>query len=409
MGPINDEDVLSVGSNKSLALTQPPWDESHEKVLIEWADKAQCFRWLHGKCYTKYRISAMWFTIPVIVMSTLTGTANFAQDRFPNSIQFIAVMGIGAINIFAGILTTISQYLKVNELMEGHRVANLSWDKFVRDIKMELAKDPRDTEDFPSQREPPITCLTRFKETFDRLMEVSPIIDEEVIKEFMYTFDEDKLRIVEQLKKRKQRILYHPKSGVPPICRPAVKLFKCYDCFNDPQPDNDIESQIDTDGNEKGINVVDLGKELINKTGNQVIRPDICGEMTSVALDRHPWKALEEQYSMKNASKGTLTNAQNLAKEEIERTKIKMQEDAEHIKKIEHQKEIEFQKIKHEEEEKHNLIIKHQKDQVKNRITNFVLKYKEKFHILPLVDDVIDELSDIDENEIRGHELYNKK
>jgi hypothetical protein len=112
---------------------------------------------------------------------------------------------------------------------------------------------------------------------------------------------------------------------------------------------------------------------------------------------------------MKNASKGTLTKAQNLAKEEIERTKIKMQEDAEHIKKIEHQKEIEFQKIKHEEEEKHNLIIKHQKDQVKNRITNFVLKYKEKFHILPLVDDVIDELSDIDENEIRGHELYNKK
>lgn len=408
MGPINDEDALSIGTNKSLAITQPPWDESHEKVLIEWADKAQCFRWLHGKCYAKYRISAMWFTIPVIVMSTLTGTANFAQDRFPGNIQFIAVMGIGAINIFAGILTTISQYLKVNELMEGHRVANLSWDKFVRDIKMELAKDPRDNEEFPSQREPPITCLTRFKETFDRLMEVSPIIDEDVIKQFMYTFDEDKIKIFEKLKKRKQRILYHPKSGVPPICRPAVKFFKCYDCFNDPQPDNDIESQVDSVGNEKGINVADIGKELISKSTDQVIRPDICGEMTSVALDRHPWKKLEEEYSMKDASKGTLTKAQNIAKEEIERTRVKMQEDASNAKRLEQEKETEIQKIKEQEEEKQNLIIKEEKEQIKNRITNFVVKFKEKFHILPLIDDIIEELSDIDEDEIKNHELYNK-
>ena len=26
-----------------------------------------------------------WFTIPVIIMSTLTGTANFAQDKFPDN------------------------------------------------------------------------------------------------------------------------------------------------------------------------------------------------------------------------------------------------------------------------------------------------------------------------------------
>ena len=36
------------------ASNEPDWDESHEKVLVEWADKAQCFRWLHGKSYNNY-------------------------------------------------------------------------------------------------------------------------------------------------------------------------------------------------------------------------------------------------------------------------------------------------------------------------------------------------------------------
>ena len=61
----------------------------------------------------------MWFTIPVIIMST-TGTANFAQERLPEDYRSYAAMGIGAVNIFAGILTTIAQFLKIGELNEAH-------------------------------------------------------------------------------------------------------------------------------------------------------------------------------------------------------------------------------------------------------------------------------------------------
>ena len=39
-----------------------------------------------------------------------------------------------------GILTTIQQYLKISELNEAHRVAGISWDKFARNIRIELAK-----------------------------------------------------------------------------------------------------------------------------------------------------------------------------------------------------------------------------------------------------------------------------
>ncbi len=66
------------------------------------------------------------FTIPVIIISTVTGTANFAQEHFPDHRATMAMI-IGGFNIMAAIITTISQFLKIAEVNESHRVATLSW------------------------------------------------------------------------------------------------------------------------------------------------------------------------------------------------------------------------------------------------------------------------------------------
>ena len=160
-----------------------PWTEAHENILVEWADKALCYRWLHTKSHAQYSHANTMFTIPVIIMSTVTGTANFAQDKFPENIKGYATMGIGAINIFAGILTTVAQFLKISELNEAHRVAGIAWDKFYHNIKVELAKTP-------SERIPVIQMLKISKEEFDRLMETSPAIPEQVTALFDKTFTE---------------------------------------------------------------------------------------------------------------------------------------------------------------------------------------------------------------------------
>lgn len=157
------------------------WKSEHEIILVEWADKAMCYRWLHGKSHQAYSKTNAWYTIPVIIMSTLTGTANFAQDRFSDEIKPYAQMAIGAVNIFAGILTTIAQFLKVGELNEAHRVSSISWDKFYRNIKVELAKSR-------TERTPVSHMLKMCKEEFDRLMETSPTINENIITLFNKTF-----------------------------------------------------------------------------------------------------------------------------------------------------------------------------------------------------------------------------
>ena len=78
-----------------------------EKLLKDWADKAQCYKWMHLKAHEKYRAKNAWFTIPVIIISTLTGTANFAQDRFGAGYKQYMIMTIGGFNILAGIITSL--------------------------------------------------------------------------------------------------------------------------------------------------------------------------------------------------------------------------------------------------------------------------------------------------------------
>jgi hypothetical protein len=163
------------------------WSIQHEKILVEWADKAICYRWLHSTSHNSFASKARWFTIPVIIMSTLTGTANFAQERVPEQYVPYYTIAVGTTNIIAGIITTIQQFLKINELNESHRVASISWDKFYRNIKLELAKSR-------NERMNAYQMLKISKEEFDRLMETSPSINPKIIEKFYQTFSGGKIK-----------------------------------------------------------------------------------------------------------------------------------------------------------------------------------------------------------------------
>ena len=167
----------NIDSNESIKKNQPyvEWSEDHENILVDWADKALCYKWLHNKAHVAYSTKNTWFTIPVIIMSTLTGTANFAQDRIPPEYLNAATMGIGAVNLIAGILTTIQQFLKITELNESHRVSSIAWGKFYRNVKIEISKSP-------IERTPVVQLLKHAKEEFDRLVETSPTQTKKLVK-----------------------------------------------------------------------------------------------------------------------------------------------------------------------------------------------------------------------------------
>lgn len=174
------------------------WSPENELIMVEWCDVAQCYKWLNSRSHAKYSYLHAWFTIPAIIFSTISGTASFAQDSLPESIKLYAPSVIGSINITIGILTTIQQYLKISELNEAHRVSSISWDKFARNIRIELSKKP-------SERSEAGAFIKQCRSEFDRLMETSPDINEKVINEFKYKFSgvegSEARKRYEQLKK----------------------------------------------------------------------------------------------------------------------------------------------------------------------------------------------------------------
>jgi hypothetical protein len=172
-----------------------PWEQHHENIFIDWADKASCYKWLHTKSNIKYSKKRNMYTIPVIVLSTLTGTANFALERVPLEYRSECSIIIGSVNILAGIITTVSQFFKINELSEAHNISSISWDKFHRSIRIELIKSPEERIDVTYFMK---TC----RDEFDRLMETCPAIDNDIINEFKFklTTGGDKTEMSRKLK-----------------------------------------------------------------------------------------------------------------------------------------------------------------------------------------------------------------
>lgn len=157
------------------------WKPEEEKIIKEWSDKALCYQWLHSRCREIYQKKNAWYTIPVIIISTLTGTANFAQDRFPEDMKEYFVMGIGSLSIIAGIITTINQFLQISELNEGYRAAAISWNKLHNNLKTLITRHPLDRID-------PTQALKLYKDDYDHLCEISPPITKKVLKEFNAKF-----------------------------------------------------------------------------------------------------------------------------------------------------------------------------------------------------------------------------
>lgn len=171
---------------------QNGWSKEQERLMADWSDIASCYRWLHDKSEKIFHNKTLWVNLPVIILSTLGGTANFGiQSLFENdeNAKKYASFGIGGISLLAGMLTTVGNYLRYAQLEESHRVASIAWGKFQRLIAVELALNPNDRMDS-------LDFLKICRAELDRLIEQSPPIPKEAISMF-----EDRFGSIKDLKK----------------------------------------------------------------------------------------------------------------------------------------------------------------------------------------------------------------
>lgn len=156
------------------------WSSQLEKVVADEGEKCLSYGWLHDKSAKKYNRLDVFINIPVIVLSTITGSASIgSQSLFSGS--SIAPVIIGLVSLFVGVLNTLGSYFVWAKRSENHRLSSIAYNKHHNFIRIELSL-PR------PQRLRPEEMLKIIKEGLDRLNETAPEIPNDVIKQYKLLF-----------------------------------------------------------------------------------------------------------------------------------------------------------------------------------------------------------------------------
>jgi hypothetical protein len=157
------------------------WNRNVERLLSTWCDLAMCHKWMHEKSYRKYKTLNYYYSIPIIILTTLTGTVSVGMGTlFPNNQQTAQIV-VGGVNIITGIVTTLQNFFRYAQLSESHLNAFMGWSRLHRNIMIELnleRKSRRDPSDFVK------IC----RNEYDRLMEQQPLYPPEVVADFKQKF-----------------------------------------------------------------------------------------------------------------------------------------------------------------------------------------------------------------------------
>ena len=159
------------------------WNAALEQVISDLGEKAQCLSWLHSDAQSVCSTRNNYINLPVITLSTLSGTASIGSDLF-KGFSYASVV-IGMVSIFVAILQTLNTYFSYSKLSKGHRLSSLHYQKLYSFIVIELAL-PR------AERMQPGLLLKVVREQSERLFETSPMLPKRSILAFKTKFGENK-------------------------------------------------------------------------------------------------------------------------------------------------------------------------------------------------------------------------
>ncbi len=162
------------------------WSEPLEILISQEGERCRGLAWINQRAETYYAHRANAIAIPVIVLSTLAGTASVGSSSLFQGDTQISSVVIGLVSIGVGILNTISSYFSWARKSESHKIAYLQYSKLFSIIRVEMSL-PR------SERQQPEQLLKQIRDGMERLAETTPSPPPSILDEFNKHFkDEDK-------------------------------------------------------------------------------------------------------------------------------------------------------------------------------------------------------------------------
>ena len=161
------------------------WSSQLEDIIASEAERCRGYAWIHQRAELVLSKKNNTLAIPVIVLSTLSGTASIGSQSLFGDNQYASV-GIGCVSILVGILQTLSSYFAFARKAEAHHQAYLQYSKLFSWIQVELGL-PRE------ERAEPEQILSQLRDQMSRLAETTPLPPMSILDLFNKTFkDYDK-------------------------------------------------------------------------------------------------------------------------------------------------------------------------------------------------------------------------
>jgi hypothetical protein len=156
------------------------WTVKLEEYFASTGEKAHCLSWVHKRSEQMYSSRRTWIDLPVIVGSGVIAFLNAGSSSMFDDARVSSIaLGVGSLAV--GVLNTLGSYFGWAKRSEGHRISAIHYSKLYRFITVELSL-PRE------ERMSPHDFLKYVKDQYDRLQEISPLIPQNVIREFQAKF-----------------------------------------------------------------------------------------------------------------------------------------------------------------------------------------------------------------------------
>lgn len=205
------------------------WNKELEDLIGHEGEKCAGLAWIYRETEQYYSKANNYVALPVIVLSTLTGfISGSSQLIFSN--PDTSSIGIGAVSLFTGVLSTIGSYFSWAKKAEACRISALQYSKLHKFISVELT--------LPKvERIRAKDMLKMIRETIERLLETSPAIPPKIIELYNHKFAKSSSQIS------------HPEIAVGVL--PVEINRKIYDDHIDPHAVKKIEFKDESTGTVK--------------------------------------------------------------------------------------------------------------------------------------------------------------
>ena len=149
------------------------WHESVEKLLQKMCDESIVREHLHRKAYYWYKSTLTWFQLPIIFLSSVSGSLAFLSKSYPN-FESTIITCTASLSIMVSIISAVMTYLKLGESKNKHEVSQVAWQNFYNTVSHELNL-------VRELRAPPEEFVKKITADYNRLFELSPICSKKFI------------------------------------------------------------------------------------------------------------------------------------------------------------------------------------------------------------------------------------